>query len=239
MSWEAWRGEVEKTVVAFCLMLVSAFLNFFLLTLIHDIVPRNSLPDIVFMLIPQQRWAWAVGDVFSTISSILGFACVLLHVNRLIVFRRLLLLGAIMYGLRAVVMSVTFLPPSFEHKSEVCLPQVNRTAMYTMEIASSWLAAPILIFGVAALVVSGGHYTMDVLIAYWLTSHIFYAYHQIFETPSSQRSDAPLSKLWWYYLCWWFEKDVPDGPLANEWDWPFSKPIILKDFVSKVNSRLR
>uniref|UniRef100_A0A0N5ANJ0 PAP2_C domain-containing protein n=1 Tax=Syphacia muris TaxID=451379 RepID=A0A0N5ANJ0_9BILA len=284
-----WRGEVEKTVVAFCLMLLSAFLNFFLLTLIHDIVPRKSLPDIVFMVIPQQRWAWAVGDVFSTISSVVGFTCVFLHAKRLVVLRRLLLLGAITYGLRAVVMSVTFLPPSFEHKDEICLPQVNRTTMYAMEVASRfityvvtlgltsgqdkilcgdlmfsghtvvlslmyfvqlyytpkglnwlrWLAAPILILGVAALVVSGGHYTMDVLIAYWLTSHIFYAYHQIFEMPSSQRNSAPLSKLWWYHLCWWFEKDVPEGRIVNQWDWPFSRPIFLRGFISQLNTRLQ
>jgi hypothetical protein len=32
-----------------------------------------------------------------------------------------------------------------------------------------YIAAPITFLGIAALVVSGGHYTMDVLIAYWLT----------------------------------------------------------------------
>lgn len=32
---------------------------------------------------------------------------------------------------------------------------------------------PITYLGIAALVVSGGHYTMDVLIAYWLTSKLY------------------------------------------------------------------
>lgn len=46
-----------------------------------------------------------------------------------------------------------------------------------------YIAAPLTYIGIAALVISGGHYTMDVLIAYWLTSHIFYAYHQVFQMP--------------------------------------------------------
>lgn len=42
--------------------------SFFLLTVIHDIVPEKSLPDLVFIVIgSQQRWAWAVGDVLSTV----------------------------------------------------------------------------------------------------------------------------------------------------------------------------
>lgn len=59
-----------------------------------------------------------------------------MHEERWVVLRRVFLLGAIMYGLRAVVLGVTFLPPSFEHRDEICQPQVNRTGMYGMEIAT-------------------------------------------------------------------------------------------------------
>jgi hypothetical protein len=131
---------VVKTGVAFLCLMVSAFLNFFLLTVIHDVVPSvPPLPDLVFMVIPQQKWAWVVGDVLSTLSSVVSFTCILLHKDRLVVLRRVLLLGAIMYGLRAVVMGVTFLPPSFHHRDEICQPQVNRTAMYAMEIATRFV----------------------------------------------------------------------------------------------------
>ncbi|TKR80185.1 hypothetical protein L596_014299 [Steinernema carpocapsae] len=133
------RSEVLKTFVAFVCLMMSAFLNFFLLTVIHDIIPTKPLPDLVFMLIPQQRWAWAVGDVLSTVSSVVGFTVILLHRDRLVVLRRVLLLGAIMYGLRAVVMGVTFLPTSFANREEICLPQVNRTAMYATEIATRFI----------------------------------------------------------------------------------------------------
>uniref|UniRef100_A0A0R3Q642 PAP2_C domain-containing protein n=1 Tax=Brugia timori TaxID=42155 RepID=A0A0R3Q642_9BILA len=284
-----WQKEALKTFAAFVCLLISAFLNFFLLTVIHDIVPREPLPDLVFMLIPQQRWAWVVGDIFSTLNAVLGFTCVLLHKKRLIVFRRVLLLGGIMYGLRAVVLGLTFLPPSFQNRDEICLPQVNRTAMYATEITTRfvtyvvtlgltsgqdkilcgdlmfsghtvvltimyftllqytprrlvylrYIAAPLTYIGIAALVISGGHYTMDVLIAYWLTSHIFYAYHQVFAMPRVERTKAPLSHLWWFWLCYWFESDVPDGVLRNEWEWPLPGPVCVHHFVQRISDKLQ
>uniref|UniRef100_A0A8R1XXX7 PAP2_C domain-containing protein n=1 Tax=Onchocerca volvulus TaxID=6282 RepID=A0A8R1XXX7_ONCVO len=276
-----WQKEALKTCAAFFCLLISAFLNFFLLTVIHDIAPREPLPDLVFMLIPQQRWAWVVGDIFSTLNAVLGFTCVLLHKKRLIVFRRVLLLGGIMYGLRAVVLGVTFLPSSFQNRDEICLPQVNRTAMFvtyvvTLGLTSGqnkilcgdlmfsghtvvltimyftllqytprrlvylrYIAAPLTYMGIAALVISGGHYTMDVLIAYWLTSHIFYAYHQVFEMPRLERMKAPLSHLWWFWLCYWFESDVPDGALRNEWDWPLPGPICIHHFIQRISDKLQ
>lgn len=54
--------ELVKTTVALYFLMLAAFLNFFLLTVIHDIIPRGPrLPDLVFSVIEQQRWAWAVG----------------------------------------------------------------------------------------------------------------------------------------------------------------------------------
>lgn len=113
---QRFRMELVKTAVAFYFLMIAAFLNFFLLTVIHDIVPKSNiprLPDLVFSIIKQQKWAWVVGDVLSTFNSVVGFTIVLLHRHRLVVLRRVFLIGAIMYGLRAVILSVTFLPPRF------------------------------------------------------------------------------------------------------------------------------
>ncbi|CAJ0920729.1 unnamed protein product, partial [Mesorhabditis belari] len=116
------QSEALKTVIAFFCLTISAFLNFFLLTVIHDIVPREPLPDIVFLTIPQQRWAWSVGDVLSTLSSIVAFTVVLCIVID-----------------GAVILGVTFLPPSFHNRDQICQLQVNRTAMYGVEIATRFL----------------------------------------------------------------------------------------------------
>ncbi|KAI6232383.1 Phosphatidylcholine:ceramide cholinephosphotransferase 2 [Aphelenchoides besseyi] len=293
--YKNFRVELLKTFVALNFLMISAFLNFFLLTVIHDIVPMSStkrLPDLVFSLIEQQRWAWAVGDVLSTVNAVVGFAIVLLHRERHIVLRRILTIGAIMYLLRAAVLSVTFLPPSFNNREEICQPQSNQTGgnrMYASEIATRFLtyvvtlgltsgqekilcgdlmfsghtvvltimyftqlqytprglvllryiSTPITFLGIAALVVSGGHYTMDVLVAYWLTSHVFWAYHQMFELPQNERAQAPMSRLWWYWICSWFESNVPHGRLKNEWDWPFPSPELMHKVMRQLNKHLQ
>lgn len=69
-------------------------------------------------------------------SAVIGFIVIVLHRERIVVLRRVFLLAAILYGLRAVVLGVTFLPPSIANREEVCLPQVNRTTMYATEIAT-------------------------------------------------------------------------------------------------------
>ncbi|KAI6191599.1 Phosphatidylcholine:ceramide cholinephosphotransferase 2 [Aphelenchoides bicaudatus] len=287
------RMELVKTAVAFYFLMVAAFLNFFLLTVIHDLVPKTKpLPDLVFALVDQKRWAWVVGDVLSTINSVIGFTIVLLHRQRLVVIRRVFLIGAIMYGLRAVILSVTLLPPSFNDRDEICQPQSNRTGnngMYASEIATRfvtyvvtlgltsgqpkilcgdlmfsghtvvlatmyftqlhytprgltllrYISTPITFLGIIALVVSGGHYSMDVLVAYWLTSHVFWGYHQIFELPKSEQAKAPMSRLWYFWMCHWFEFDVPSGRMDNEWDWPFPKPRFMKKVFATINSKLQ
>lgn len=79
---------------------------------------------------------------------------------------------------------------------------------------------------------------MDVLIAYWLTSHVFWGYHQMFELPRHLRARAPLSRLWWFWLCYWFEADVPDGPMANDWNWPLEKPVLIHRIFDYLNTKL-
>lgn len=80
---------------------------------------------------------------------------------------------------------------------------------------------------------------MDVLIAYWLTSHVFWSYHQVFELPREGRIKTPLSRLWWFWLCYWFESDVPEGQMSNEWNWPLSRPEFARHIISILNEKLR
>lgn len=80
---------------------------------------------------------------------------------------------------------------------------------------------------------------MDVLIAYWLTSHVFWSYHQVFELSPERRAKTPLSRLWWFWLCYWFESEVPEGKMLNEWNWPLSRPEFARHIISILNEKLR
>jgi len=266
-------SELIRTLIAFLLLLFAFFLNFCVLAVIHDIVPRKPLNDLVFYFIPQQRWAWTANDILCVGSTINGFVFLSLHQQRLLVFRRLFLIAAILYGLRAVLLSFTFLPPSFPNVDEICLPQVrilspgyhlvllNRlfdyfsslglteltfnngkilcgdsmfsghslflTVMYFTNIRYTpkhmrllrYIPMAISFTGMASLILSRAHYSIDVLIAYWLTSHVFTSYHQQFEIVPRSRINE-YSRLWWFRICYWFEKGSPEGLIHNEWNCP-------------------
>ncbi|VDK80742.1 unnamed protein product [Gongylonema pulchrum] len=48
-----------------------------------------------------------------------------------------------------------------------------------------------------------------------------------------------MSRLWWFWLCSWFESDVPEGALRNEWDWPFPGPSWMHRLVHRISDKLQ
>lgn len=48
-----------------------------------------------------------------------------------------------------------------------------------------------------------------------------------------------MSRLWWFWFCYWFESDVPEGPIVNEWNWPFTMPSFMLKAINYINIRLR
>lgn len=61
----------------------------------------------------------------------------------------------------------------------------------------------------------------------------------MFEMPPEQRAQAPLSRLWWFWVCYWFEQDVPSGRIKNEWDWPLPGPQFMHRALRSINSKLK
>jgi shingomyelin synthase len=97
----------------------------------------------------------------------------------------------------------------------------------------SWLLA---LFGVVCLLLSRGHYTVDVVIAYWITSRLFIAYHTMCSIPALRhRTHANLmSKMCWFRLFLYMEKDVPcKVPLRFEWPLPWPRALVRS--TSKTN----
>jgi shingomyelin synthase len=97
----------------------------------------------------------------------------------------------------------------------------------------SWLLA---LFGVSCLLLSRGHYTVDIVIAYWITSRLFIAYHTMCSIPALRhRTHANLmSKMCWFRLFLYMEKDVPcKVPLRFEWPLPWPRALVRS--TSKTN----
>ncbi|KAF5300990.1 hypothetical protein FQR65_LT19285 [Abscondita terminalis] len=80
--------------------------------------------------------------------------------------------------------------------------------------------------GVFMLQLAHGHYTVDVVIAYFITTRIFWTYHTIANNPVLKQSSPNnyLGREWWFYFFLYFEGNIT-GPVPRQWpDWPLPWP---------------
>jgi len=89
-----------------------------------------------------------------------------------------------------------------------------------------WLAA---LVGVGALLVARGHYTVDVVIAYFVTTRLWILHQSIIHSRQAQVHAANnfLSRLWWWRLAVWFEENVR-GPVPPVFELPSLRPTVDK-----------
>jgi len=97
-----------------------------------------------------------------------------------------------------------------------------------------WLYVASTISGVCFLMLGRGHYSIDVLIAYWITTRLWYLIHTLASHASLKQSSSInyFSRIWWWSLFRWFECNVRAGPLPHGFNLPV--PIWFWACVRKV-----
>ncbi|KAG7213518.1 hypothetical protein KM043_002784 [Ampulex compressa] len=98
-----------------------------------------------------------------------------------------------------------------------------------------WLAGLAVIFGVIMVLVAHGHYTVDVLIAYYITTRLWYIYHTLANN-SHLKQYGPnnfLARIWWFPIFKYFETNV-GGTVPRQYDWPLPWP---RRFLAKHPNR--
>ncbi|XP_046668045.1 phosphatidylcholine:ceramide cholinephosphotransferase 1-like isoform X3 [Homalodisca vitripennis] len=98
-----------------------------------------------------------------------------------------------------------------------------------------WASFVVSAVGVMFVLVARGHYTVDVIIAYWVTTRVFWIYHTLANHSILKNSTANnlLSRAWWFRLFRYFEGNV-GGPLPRLHDWPLPWP---RRFLAKHPNR--
>nr|XP_023025959.1 phosphatidylcholine:ceramide cholinephosphotransferase 2-like [Leptinotarsa decemlineata] len=88
-----------------------------------------------------------------------------------------------------------------------------------------WLYWLLSCVGIVMLELSHGHYSVDVIIAYFITTRLFWTYHTLANNSSlKQRSpNNLLGREWWFGLFLYFEGNV-GGPLPRKFNWPLPWP---------------
>lgn len=87
-----------------------------------------------------------------------------------------------------------------------------------------WGAA---LLGVSFVLLAHGHYTVDVVIAYYITTRLFWSFHALLQTPArpgAGGAGAPMAQReWWYGLFAYMERGAR-GPVPRRYDWPLPWP---------------
>lgn len=273
-KFPAFPEEKWKTVLAALIAVLSFICTLTSLVLTHERLPdkdRNApLPDIVLDNVLPFDWALDVSEYIIIVSVNSAFIILLFHKHRFIVFRRLLLILAVLYFYRAITMYVTILP--IANRTYNCAPKthnmniielarrvfrlmsglglsINGKHIYcgdfifsghTVSLVMSYLAITeytsdkfwflhwvywfLAALGIVFLEFAHGHYTIDVVIAYYITTRVFWTYHALANNGELKNSTKwnYYRREWWYHSFMYFEQNI-DAPLPNEFEWPFWK----------------
>ncbi|KAL3285206.1 hypothetical protein HHI36_019321 [Cryptolaemus montrouzieri] len=81
------------------------------------------------------------------------------------------------------------------------------------------------LLGIVLLEMSHAHYTIDVIVAYYITTRLFWLYHTLANNAYLKQSTAHnlLSREWWFWFFQYFEGGV-EGPVPIQFEWPLPWP---------------
>ena len=80
-------------------------------------------------------------------------------------------------------------------------------------------------FGIFFILAAHEHYSIDVVIAFYITSRLFLYYHTLANTRALKQIDSKRTRVW-FPLFWFFEEKV-SGKVPNEYEWPLKWPSFL------------
>jgi len=101
-----------------------------------------------------------------------------------------------------------------------------------------WISFIAALCGVIFLLLARGHYTIDVILAYYVTSRIWWIYHTLAHNQQlkTRGEHNLLDNLCWWHIFRWFESQT-NGPLPRRYNLPL--PKIAKRTFMRVVRRFR
>ncbi|KAK5623477.1 sphingomyelin synthase [Crenichthys baileyi] len=86
-----------------------------------------------------------------------------------------------------------------------------------------WFCLALSAFGIFCILLAHDHYTVDVVVAYFITTRLFWWYHTMANKQSLKETSQSnlLSRVWWYRLFQYFEENV-NGTVPRNYQLPLS-----------------
>uniref|UniRef100_A0A672N3B6 Sphingomyelin synthase-related protein 1 n=1 Tax=Sinocyclocheilus grahami TaxID=75366 RepID=A0A672N3B6_SINGR len=237
---EYWKTIISSVYVVFVFGFTS-----FVMVIVHERVPDMRtyppLPDIFLDSVPRIPWAFAMAEACGVILCSVWLLVLLLHKHRSILLRRLCNLMGTVFMLRCITMFVTSLSVPGQHLQCTGKVWTSHTHTHTHtrthtdpkpNTPRSWnfihtLSWVLNLFGIFFILAAHEHYSIDVFIAFYITTRLFLYYHTLANTRAYQQSRR--ARIW-FPMFSFFECNV-NGPVPNEYCWPFARPGILRRLI--------
>ncbi|KAM7102085.1 phosphatidylcholine:ceramide cholinephosphotransferase 1 isoform X2 [Ciconia boyciana] len=90
-----------------------------------------------------------------------------------------------------------------------------------------WLCWALSMVGMFCILLAHDHYTVDVVVAYYITTRLFWWYHTMANQQVLKEASQTnlLARVWWYKPFQYFEKNV-QGIVPRSYHWPFPWPVL-------------
>lgn len=98
---------------------------------------------------------------------------------------------------------------------------------------TSWVAN---VFALFLILAAHEHYSIDVFVAFYITSRMFLYYHTLANNRSLMFRDKKRTRIW-FPLFSFFESKC-DGIVPNEYEWPFPSWKQIKSYLTAFKSDL-
>jgi len=87
-----------------------------------------------------------------------------------------------------------------------------------------WLSLGMSVTGVVMLLLGRGHYSVDVVLAYYITTRLWWVYHSVANNKAVRAMGRHnfLGKLWWWRIFTFWERKVP-GPVPEKYSLPLPR----------------
>ncbi|XP_019594241.2 phosphatidylcholine:ceramide cholinephosphotransferase 1 [Rhinolophus sinicus] len=90
-----------------------------------------------------------------------------------------------------------------------------------------WICWLLSVVGIFCILLAHDHYTVDVVVAYYITTRLFWWYHTMANQQVLKEASQTnlLARVWWYRPFQYFEKNV-QGIVPRSYHWPFPWPVV-------------
>ncbi|XP_057241686.1 phosphatidylcholine:ceramide cholinephosphotransferase 1 [Malurus melanocephalus] len=92
-----------------------------------------------------------------------------------------------------------------------------------------WLCWALSVVGMFCILLAHDHYTVDVVVAYYITTRLFWWYHTMANQQVLKEASQTnlLARVWWYKPFQYFEKNV-QGIVPRSYHWPLRCPALAR-----------